>query len=53
MIVVRNASTGFSKTDTKPDAGSHRRFTDTNRIRMIPSQKLGIDSPDSETAFAK
>src|SRR5581483_3127944 len=44
---------GSSQTGTKPDAGSQCRRTDSSRISMMPSQKLGTDSPQSETALTR
>jgi hypothetical protein len=43
---------GLSHSETKPDAGSQWRRTDSSRISMMPSQKLGTESPQSETALA-
>src|SRR5437870_777490 len=52
MIIRLTLATGSSRSGTKPDAGSHPSRTETSRISMIPSQKFGIDTPQSETALA-
>jgi hypothetical protein len=44
---------GFSQSGTKPEAGSQCKRTDRSRISMIPSQKLGTERPQSETALAR
>src|SRR5215471_3647661 len=44
---------GFSHQGTNPEAGSQPRRTDSSRISMIPSQKLGMESPQSETPLAR
>src|SRR5688572_8769724 len=43
---------GSSAIGTKPEAGSQPKRTDTSRISMIPSQKLGTDTPHSDTPLA-
>src|SRR5437588_8537607 len=43
---------GLSQNDTKPDAGSQPRRTEKNRISMIPSQKLGTDTPHNDALLA-
>src|SRR6185436_13227574 len=46
-------ATGSSISGTNPDAGSQPSRTETNKISMIPSQKLGTDTPQSETPLAR
>ncbi len=43
---------GSSNGETKPEAGSHWRRTESSRISMIPSQKFGIDTPQRDTLLA-
>src|SRR4029453_8032489 len=52
MSMRLRLATGSSASGTKPDAGSQPRRTDTSRISMIPSQKLGTDTPQSERPLA-
>src|SRR6266545_4533049 len=52
MIIRLRLATGSSTSGTKPDAGSQPRRTDTSRISMIPSQKLGMDTPHNDAALA-
>lgn len=44
---------GSWKNGTKPEAGSRCRRTEKNRISMIPSQNVGIETPHSDTALAR
>ena len=53
MIRRSIAALGSTKIDSKPEAGSHFSSTATTRISMIPSQKFGIDRPDSASALAE
>ncbi len=43
---------GLSQNGTNPEAGSQPRRTEKNRISMIPSQKLGTETPPREAALA-
>ena len=52
MIMRWRLPRGLSQSGTKPEAGSHCRRTERNRISMMPSQKLGTERPQSETALA-
>src|SRR5580765_3773414 len=52
MIMRLTFPIGSSQSGTKPDAGSQPSRTEKNRISMIPSQKLGIDSPHRDTPLA-
>src|SRR5262249_1707600 len=45
-------ASGLSQSGTKPEAGSQPRRTEKNRISMIPSQKLGTDTPQSDAPLA-
>src|SRR5262245_6055758 len=45
-------ASGLSQNGTKPEAGSHPRRTEKNRISIIPSQKLGTDTPQSDAPLA-
>src|SRR5262245_39079973 len=53
MIMRLKLATGSSASGTNPDAGSQPRRTDTSRISMMPSQKLGTDTPQSEMPLAR
>src|SRR2546425_2703243 len=44
---------GTYKGGTNPEAGSRRCGSEKNRINMIPSQKLGMDTPQSDPLLAR
>src|SRR6266511_3539095 len=46
-------ASGSSQSGTKPEAGSQCSRTDRSRINMMPSQKLGTESPQREMPFAR
>src|SRR2546426_7153221 len=46
-------ASGLSQSGTNPDAGSQPSRTEKNRISMIPSQKLGTDTPQSDALLAR
>src|SRR5204862_1225579 len=52
MIMRRRLPDGLSQNDTKPEAGSQPSRTEKNRISMIPSQKLGTETPQSDAPLA-
>src|SRR2546425_8985444 len=52
MIMRRRLPDGLSQNDTKPEAGSQPSRTEKNRISMIPSQKLGTETPQSDALLA-
>src|SRR5262245_12440505 len=43
---------GSSTSGTNPEAGNQPSRTDTSKMSMIPSQKLGTDTPHSDTPLA-
>src|SRR5690242_10153713 len=53
MTIRSRFESGFSQIGTKPEAGSQCKRTDSRRISMMPSQKLGTESPHSETALTR
>ncbi len=52
MIMVLMLSQRSSLGGTKPEAGSSCQRTETSMMSMMPSQKFGIDRPDSATTLA-
>src|SRR5437899_7333653 len=46
-------ASGLYQSGTTPDAGSQPSRTEKNRISMIPSQKLGTDTPQSDALLAR
>src|SRR5712692_3676926 len=46
-------ASGLSQSGTNPEAGNHPSRTEKNRINMIPSQKLGMDTPQSDPLLAR
>src|SRR5712691_6661646 len=46
-------ASGLSQRGTNPEAGSQPSRTEKNRISMIPSQKLGTETPQSDTPLAR
>ncbi len=53
MIIRFRFATGSSQRGTKPEAGSTPRRTEKSRMSMIPSQKLGTESPQSDAPLAR
>src|SRR2546426_10960973 len=52
MIMRRRLPDGLSQNDTKREGGSQPSRTEKNRISMIPSQKLGTETPQSDAPLA-
>ncbi len=52
MIIDARLALRSSKGLTYPDAGSQPSVTEKRRISMMPSQKLGVDSPHSAKTLA-
>src|SRR5207247_1496965 len=46
-------ASGLAQRGRNPDAGSQPSRTEKNRISMIPSQKVGTETPQSDTPLAR
>ncbi len=52
ISIVLIDSQKSSEGDTYPEAGNSFHWTDTTMMRMMPSQKLGMDMPDNAAMLA-
>ena len=52
IIVVASDWRQSSNGLTKPEAGSQPSFTENRKISMMPSQKFGMDRPQSANTLA-